>query len=112
MAPINRRERCDGSGFRIEKTTPKCRLPPVLRALANLCRHLPLGFGRRRGAAQTRRSARLASFMAQHNRPRLDTDLRDAALQGRRLVKNLLRVALLAGGAWVVVESAKALSVF
>jgi hypothetical protein len=50
--------------------------------------------------------------MAQHNRARLDTDLRDAALQGRRLAKNLLRLALLGGAAWVAVESAKAFSIF
>ncbi|MDP3073524.1 MAG: hypothetical protein Q8N18_24775 [Opitutaceae bacterium] len=50
--------------------------------------------------------------MAGHNRRRFNTDLRDAVLQGRRTVKNLLRAALLAGGAWVAVESARALSVF
>jgi hypothetical protein len=112
MGPINRRERCDGSGFRFEITTPKCRLGFVLRAFAHLCRHLPLSWRSRRGAAEPRRSARLASYMTQHNRARLDTDLRDAALQGRRLVKNLFRLALLAGGAWVAVESAKAFSIF
>lgn len=50
--------------------------------------------------------------MAKNNRRNLDTDLRDAVLQGRKLMKNLLRLGLALGGAWVVLESARALSVF
>ena len=83
----------------------------MLRAFANLCRHLPLPWARRRGPAVTK-GARLVSFMAQHNRRPLNTDLRDAALQGRKMMKQLFRAALLGGGAWVAVESAKALSMF
>lgn len=111
MGPINRRERRDGSGFRIEKTTPNWRLEAVLRAIANLCLRLPLPRMHRR-AVPAAKGARLASFMAQHNRPRVNTDLRDATLQGRRLMKNALKAALLGGGAWVAVESAKAFSIF
>lgn len=58
------------------------------------------------------REPRFASFMAQNNRKRLDTDLHDAVLQGRKVMKNLFRLALAGGCAWVVLESAKALSVF
>lgn len=50
--------------------------------------------------------------MAEHNRRPLNTDLRDAVLQGRKTMKHLFRAALIGGGAWVVVESARALSVF
>ncbi|MBL9203270.1 MAG: hypothetical protein JNL39_22375 [Opitutaceae bacterium] len=50
--------------------------------------------------------------MAQQNRRRFDTDLRDAALQGRRMMKLALWFALLGGGAWVAVESARALAIF
>ena len=58
------------------------------------------------------RNPQFVSFMAQNNRRRIDTDLHDAVLRGRKLVKNLLRFALAGGCAWVVLESAKALSVF
>ena len=43
------------------------------------------------------RNPQFVSFMAQNNRRRIDTDLHDAVLRGRKLVKNLLRFAL-AGG--------------
>jgi len=38
--------------------------------------------------------------------------LHDTVLRGRKLMKNLFRLALFGGSAWVVVESAKALAVF
>ncbi len=50
--------------------------------------------------------------MSQSNRKALDTDLHDAVLRGRRLARNLLMLGLAGGGAWVILESAKALSVF
>lgn len=50
--------------------------------------------------------------MGQSNRAKLHSDFHDTVLRGRKLVKNLFRLALVGGGAWVVVESAKALSVF
>jgi hypothetical protein len=50
--------------------------------------------------------------MAQNNRRRTLPDLHDAVLRGRKMVKHVLRFALAGGCAWVVLESAKALSVF
>jgi len=68
------------------------------------------------GAAGDRRGRfrdpRFASFISQSNRGRLNTDMADALLQGRKLFRHGLIVALLVGGAWVLVESAKALSMF
>lgn len=58
------------------------------------------------------RNPQFVSFMAQNNRRRVDTDLHDAVLRGRKLTKNLLRFALAGGCTWVVVESARALSIF
>jgi hypothetical protein len=84
----------------------------VLRALLNLCLHLPFRFGRRRTQRGRFSDPRFVSFMAKNNRRTLDTDLRDAVLQGRKVMKNCLRVGLVAGAAWVVLESARALSVF
>ncbi len=46
------------------------------------------------------------------NRRRHDTDFHDAVLRGRKWVKTFFRLGLAGGCAWVVLESAKALSVF
>jgi hypothetical protein len=50
--------------------------------------------------------------MTQSNRKMLDTDLHDAVLRGRKWVRYGFKFALAGGFAWVVLESAKALSVF
>ena len=84
----------------------------MIRALLKL---LTGGTPRRRGGTgpQPRfRSAQFTSFMAQNNRRRVDTDLLDAVLRSRRLFRNVLKLALAGGGAWVVLESARALSIF
>ena len=66
----------------------------MLRALLHL---FPGGSSRRRGepGPQGRfRSAQFASFMAQNNRRRVDTDLLDAVLRSRRLLRNLPALTL------------------
>ncbi|MES2696892.1 MAG: hypothetical protein V4773_25725 [Verrucomicrobiota bacterium] len=50
--------------------------------------------------------------MLEGNRRRTDTDFQDAVLKGRKFVKIMLSLGLAGGGAWVLLESAKALSVF
>lgn len=50
--------------------------------------------------------------MADSNRRPLDSDMHDTVLKGRKAMKNLLLTGLALGGAWIVIESAKALSVF
>lgn len=84
----------------------------MLRALLNFCHRPGLRFGLRRDPRGRFRDPQFASFMGQNNRAKLDTDFHDTVLRGRKLMKNLFRLALIGGGAWVVVESAKALSVF
>jgi hypothetical protein len=84
----------------------------VFRFLLNLCHRPAIRFGLRRDQRGRFRDPRFASFMSQTNGRRLDTDLHDAVLKGRKLMKNLLRLSVAIGGAWVVLESAKALSVF
>ena len=84
----------------------------MLRALLNFCRRPALRFGLRNDRRGRFRDPRFASFIGQNNRTKLDTDLHDTVLRGRKLMKNLFRLALFAGSAWVVVESAKALAVF
>jgi hypothetical protein len=84
----------------------------VLRALLNLCHRPAIRFGLRRDRRGRFRDPRFASFMAQNNRRTVDTDVHDAVLKGRKLMKHLFRLGLAVGGAWVVLESARALSVF
>ena len=84
----------------------------MLRALLNLCRRPSIRFGLPRAPRGRFRDPRFVSFLTDSNRKRLDTDLHDAVLRGRRVMRNLLLLALATGGAWFVLESAKALSVF
>ena len=84
----------------------------MLRVLLNLCHRPAIRNGIRRDPRGRFRDPRFVSFLTDSNRRMLDTDLHDAVLRGRRLVRNLSMLALASGGAWVLVESAKALSVF
>ena len=84
----------------------------MLRVLLNLCRRPAIRFGLRSESRGRFRDPRFASFMLETNRRRLDTDFHDAVLRGRRAVKTVFRLGLAGGCAWVVLESAKALSVF
>jgi hypothetical protein len=58
------------------------------------------------------RDPRFVSFISQSNRKTLNTDFKDAVLKGRKVLRYALVAALIAGGAWVVLESAHALSMF
>ena len=84
----------------------------MLRALLHFCHRLAVRLGLRRDPRGRFRDPRFASFIGQSNRPKLDPDFHDTLLRGRKLMKNLFRLSLAGGLAWVVVESAKALSVF
>jgi hypothetical protein len=84
----------------------------MVRALLNLLRRPTLRFGMARDRSSRLRDPRFVSYLTQSNRKSLDTDFQDAVLRGRKLMRNLFRLAVAGGCAWVVVESAKALSVF
>ncbi len=84
----------------------------MLRALLNFLHRPTLRFGLARDRRSRLRDPRFLSYLAQSNRKPLDTDFQDAVLRGRKLMRNLFRLALAGGCAWVVLESAKALSVF
>jgi hypothetical protein len=58
------------------------------------------------------RDPRFVSFISQNNRKALNTDFKDAVLQGRKVFRYALVVALACAGTWVLVESARALSIF
>jgi hypothetical protein len=84
----------------------------VLRVLLNFCRRPPIRFGLGRDPRGRFREPRFASFMADANRRPLDSDRHDAMLKGRKAVKNVFRAGVALGAAWIVIESAKALSMF
>lgn len=84
----------------------------MLRALLNFLPRPRSGTAFRPGRSARFDRPQFASFMAQNNRRRTHPDLHDAVLRSRKLVKNLLRFALVGGCTWVVLESAQALSIF
>jgi hypothetical protein len=84
----------------------------MLRFLRNLCHRPAVRFGLDRDARGRLRDPRFVSFVAQSNRKLLNTDFHDTVLRGRKLARHLLLALLALGGTWVLVESARALSVF
>jgi hypothetical protein len=85
----------------------------MLSLLKNLFHRPAIRFGlAKRGHGGRFRDPRFVSFIAQNNRKALNTDLKDAMLQGRKIFRYALVAALVCGGAWVLVESAHALSMF
>lgn len=84
----------------------------VLRALKALCHRPAVRFGLARDDRGRLRDPRFVSFVAQNNRKLLDTDFQDAVLRGRKFARRLIVAFLAFGGAWIVLESARALSVF
>lgn len=84
----------------------------MLRVLLNCCRRPPVRFGLNRDPRGRFRDPRFASFIAESNRKPLDTDFHDAVLRGRKIIRAVFHLALAGGCAWIVLESAKALSMF
>jgi len=84
----------------------------VFRALKNFLHRPAIRMGMARDARGPLRDPRFVSFMAQNNRTKLDTNFHDAVMNGRRLLRHGLVILVVVGCTWVVIESAKALSVF
>lgn len=84
----------------------------MLRALRNFFHRPALRPGRRTDRRGRFRDAQFASFLAAGNRSTLDTGARDALLRGRRVARRGLLALAALGGAWVALESARALAVF
>lgn len=84
----------------------------MFRVLLNLLRRPTVRSGLTRNGRGPIRNPRFVSFLAQNNRKTLDTNFHDTVLRGRRLVRQALYLLVGAGCAWVVLESAKALSTF
>ena len=84
----------------------------MLRAALNLFHRPAIRFGLAQDSRSKLRDPRFVSYLAQSNQKKLDTDFHDAVLRGRKMMRTLFRFALIGGCAWVIVESARALSVF
>jgi hypothetical protein len=84
----------------------------VLRFLINLCRRPAIRFGLARDPRSRRRDPCFASFLAENNRGGHEMDRHDAVLRGRKIVRRGIGLLLAGGGAWVLVESARALTMF
>jgi hypothetical protein len=80
--------------------------------LRNLFHRPAIRFGLARQGHGKFRDPRFVSFISQSNRKALNTDFKDAVLRGRKMFRFALVAALVCGGAWVLVESAGALSMF
>jgi hypothetical protein len=84
----------------------------MLALIRNFFHRPVIRFGLARDRRGKFRDPRFVSFISHSNRKTLNTDFKDAVLQGRKLVRYALVAAVVCGGAWVVLESAHALSMF
>jgi hypothetical protein len=84
-------------------------MPPVIR---NLFHRPAIRFGMRADPHGRFRDPRFVSFILEANRKTLNTDFQDAVLKGRKAVRLALVAGAVCAAAWVVLESAHALSMF
>ncbi|HEU5078297.1 MAG TPA: hypothetical protein VFT72_03755 [Opitutaceae bacterium] len=88
----------------------------MLRSLKNLFHRPAIRMGRVDNSTieTTRlRNAQFVSFFSQSGGfAPMSTDRYDARLRRRKQIKMFLTLAFISGGAWVVIESARALTIF
>jgi hypothetical protein len=84
----------------------------MLSLLKNLFHRPVIRFGLRADRRGKFRDPRFVSFISDSNRKALNTDFKDAVLRGRKVFRVALVAGLACGGAWVLIESAHALSMF
>ncbi len=84
----------------------------MLTLLKNLFHRPVIRFGLARDSRGRFRDPRFVSFISESNRKTLNTDFKDAVLRGRKLFRYALVAAIAGACAWVVLESAHALSIF
>lgn len=84
----------------------------MLRTLLNLLHRPAIRFGPAPDARGRFRDPRFVSFLAETNRNRLAPDFHNAVLRGRKFARKILLLFLAGGAVWVVIESAKALTMF
>jgi hypothetical protein len=84
----------------------------VPRLIKNLLHRPAIRFGMAADSRGKFRDPRFVSFISESNRKTLNTDFKDAVLKGRKFVRFALVAAVGCACAWVLIESAHALSMF
>jgi hypothetical protein len=84
----------------------------VIRALLHLFHRPALQLGVYEDARGVCRNPRFASFLVASNRKALDTHFHDSLVRGRKWFRIAAMLTVSIGGTWVVIESARALTVF
>jgi hypothetical protein len=84
----------------------------MLHVLQNFFHRPAIRLGVMEDARGLCRNPRFASFLVECNRKPLDTHVHDLVLRGRRLLRQVLLLALVGGGGWIALESARALAGF
>ena len=84
----------------------------MLSLLKNVFHRPAIRYGLARDHRGKFRDPRFVSFISEFNRKTLNTDFQDAVLRGRKIARYALVAALVCVGAWIVLESAHALSMF
>lgn len=84
----------------------------MVSVLRNFFRRPAIRSGSRRDLRGRHTDPRFASFIAESNRKTLNTGFRDAVLRGRMAVRYAVMTAAGCAAAWVLIESAHALSMF
>jgi hypothetical protein len=84
-------------------------MPTLVR---NLLHRPAIRFGMAKDPRGRFRDPRFLSFISESNRKAVNTDFKDAVLKARKFFRYALIAAIAGGGAWVVLQSAHALSTF
>jgi hypothetical protein len=100
------------ASFILKKPLLNSVIAVMLRAFQHLFHRPAIRLGRMEETHGLCRNTRFASFLVECNRKPLDTGFHDAVLRGRKVLRQVLMLALIGGGAWIALESARALSVF
>ncbi len=98
--------------FRLKKRLQISDLRVVPRFLSQLCHRPALRFGLARDSRGRYRNTQFASFLAESNRSPSNIDLHGVIMRTRKIIRHALIVLLCGGAIWVVVESAKALTMY
>ena len=84
----------------------------MLRALQHLFHRPAIRLGVMDEPRGLCRNQRFASFLTASNRATIAPAFHFSLVRGRRLLRQILTVALAGSGAWILYESVRALSVF
>jgi hypothetical protein len=100
------------ASFPLKKPPQISVMTPVIRVVQNLFHRPALRLAVIEDARGICRNPRFASFLVASNRKALDTHFSASLARGRRSLRVAALVFAASGATWLVLESARALSVF